>query len=299
MKKQRINTLGLFFSLLIFSSCEKVIQLDLNKENPQLVIEAIINIDSLEQSIFLTRTVNFDNEGKGEPVFDANVELFDGQLMVAKFKHVANGEFKTKLEKNRLTEGKEYTLKVVDNEKEVTHVATSICPKRVVLDSIGFYKQKTFGRYRYSVVPLRSDPIGKNWYQYRLKKGWYQYSLKKGGEKVAKILVDDDLNLDGVKTTRKPIFNINEFSPDTVVNDVPKWIIKNGTEITLVDSINVELTLVNIEYKVFRYLYNLALNQGGRQSATPTNPDPLFTNGALGYFSIQSSNTKERSLNNK
>ncbi len=290
MKKQLIKAIGILFSLLIFSSCEKVIQLDLNKENPQLVIEAIINIDALEQSIFLTRTVNFDNEGKGEPVFDANVELFDGQLMVAKFKHVGDGKFITKLEKNLLSEGKEYTLKVVDNEKEVTHVATSICPKRVVLDSIGFYKQKTFGRYRYSVVPLRSDPIGKNWYQYR---------LKKEGEKVAKILVDDDLNLDGVKITRKPIFNINEFSPDTVVNDVPKWIIKNGTEITLVDSINVELTLVNIEYKVFRYLYNLALNQGGRQSATPTNPDPLFTNGALGYFSIQSTDTKERWLNNK
>ncbi len=48
-----------------------------------------------------------------------------------------------------------------------------------------------------------------------------------------------------------------------------------------------------------RYLYNLALNQGGRQSATPTNPDPIFTNGALGYFSIQSSDTKERWLNNK
>jgi hypothetical protein len=41
------------------------------------------------------------------------------------------------------------------------------------------------------------------------------------------------------------------------------------------------------------------LNQGGRQSATPTNPDPIFTNGALGYFSIQSTDTKKIWVNNK
>lgn len=289
MKKQLINTIGLVISLIVFSSCEKVIQLDLNKENPQLVIEAVINIDSLDQYVYLNRTVNFDNEGKGVPFSNASVQLMDGESLVSKFEHVGNGKFKSTL-KDRLTVGKQYTLQVIDNEKKVTHVATSSCPTKALLDSIGFYKQKSFGGYRYSVVPLRNDPIGKNWYQYR---------LKKDGEKVTKILVDDDLNLDGVKITRKPIFNVNEFSPDTVVNDVPKWIIKKGTEIKLVDSIKVELTLVNIEYKVFRYLYNLALNQGGRQSATPTNPDPIFTNGALGYFSIQSTDTKERWLNNK
>lgn len=291
MKKQLIKAIGILFSLLIFSSCEKVIQLDLNKENPQLVIEAIINIDSINQYVYLNRTVNFDNEGKGVPFSNASVQLLDGESIVTKFESLGNGTFKATLEKGLLKVGKQYTLQVVDNEKNVTHVATSSCPKKVVLDSIGFYKQKSFGGYRYSVVPLKYDSIGKNWYQYR---------LKKGGKKIAKILVDDDSNLDGVEVTRKPILNVNEFSPDTVVNDVPKWIIKEGSNVRLEDSIKVELTLVNIEYKVFRYLYNLTLNQGGRQqSATPTNPDPIFTNGALGYFSIQSTYTKERWLNNK
>jgi hypothetical protein len=105
--------------------------------------------------------------------------------------------------------------------------------------------------------------------------------------------------LDGVPRTSKPIFNVREFSPDTTVNSVPKWIIKKAGATELVDSVEAELTLVNIEYKVFRYLYNLALNQGGRQSATPTNPDPIFTNGALGYFSIQSTDTKKIWVNNK
>ena len=290
MKKQRINTLGLLFSILIFSSCEKVIQLDLNKENPQLVIEAIINIDSINQYVYLNRTVNFDNEGKGVPFSNASVQLMDGESLVAKFDHVENGKFKSTL-KERLTVGKQYTLQVVDNEKKITHVATSICPLKVKLDTIEVYKNPpVFGRYNYAIVPVRNEPIGKNWYQFR---------LKKNDEKIHKILVDDDSNLDGVPRTLKPIFNVREFSPDTTVNSVPKWIIKKAGATELVDSVEAELTLVNIEYKVFRYLYNLALNQGGRQSATPTNPDPIFTNGALGYFSIQSTDTKKIWVNNK
>ncbi len=292
MKKQLIKAIGILFSLLIFSSCEKVIQLDLNKENPQLVIEAIINIDSTNQYVYLNRTVNFDNEGKGVPFSNASVQLLDGESIVTKFESLGNGTFKATLEKGLLKVGKQYTLQVVDNEKKVTHVATSSCPVNVKLDAIEVFKNPpVFGRYNYAIVPVRNEPIGKNWYQFR---------LKKNNEKIHKILVDDDSNLDGVPRTSKPIFNVREFSPDTTVNSVPKWIIKKAGATELVDSVEAELTLVNIEYKVFRYLYNLALNQGGgNQSATPTNPDPIFTNGALGYFSIQSTDTKKIWVNNK
>ncbi|NDF59827.1 MAG: DUF4249 domain-containing protein [Crocinitomicaceae bacterium] len=291
MKKRLINIISILISLIVFSSCEKVIQLDLNKENPQLVIEAILNVDSTEQFVYLTKTVNFDNEGAGVPFVNASVQLMEGESTIATFNHIGNGVFKTKLS-SLLTVGKQYTLQVEDNEKKVTHVATSICPAKVKLDTIEVYKNPpVFGRYNYAIVPVRNEPIGKNWYQFR---------LKKNDEKIHKILVDDDSNLDGVPRTLKPIFNVREFSPDTTVNSVPKWIIKKaGAATELVDSVEAELTLVNIEYKVFRYLYNLALNQGGRQSATPTNPDPIFTNGALGYFSIQSTDTKKIWVNNK
>jgi len=290
MKKRLFNIISILISLIVFSSCEKVIQLDLNKENPQLVIEAILNVDSTEQFVYLTKTVNFDNEGAGVPFVNASVQLMEGESTIATFNHIGNGVFKTKLS-SLLTVGKQYTLQVEDNEKKVTHVATSICPAKVKLDTIEVYKNPpVFGRYNYAIVPVRNEPIGKNWYQFR---------LKKNDEKIHKILVDDDSNLDGVPRTLKPIFNVREFSPDTTVNSVPKWIIKKVGANELVDSVEAELTLVNIEYKVFRYLYNLALNQGGRQSATPTNPDPIFTNGALGYFSIQSTDTKKIWVNNK
>ena len=42
------------------------------------------------------------------------------------------------------------------------------------------------------------------------------------------MVVDDDQNLDGVESTLKPIFELNEFSPDTVVNNIPKFKIEKN-----------------------------------------------------------------------
>ena len=181
----------------------------------------------------------------------------------------------------------------VDNK---VYTASSACPVHVVpLDSIGVFKQKSFGRYNYSIAPIRNEtPAG--------IPNWYQFIAKKNGVKINKILVDDDQNLDGIKFTRKPIFELNEFSPDTIVKndtDQPKFKIKKNGVVTLEDSVEIELTLANIDYKVYRYLFNLVLNQGGRQSATPSNPDPIFSNGALGYFSVQKSYTRKKWINNK
>ena len=276
--------------LLINSSCEKVIKLDLNSENPKIIIEAPIDIDSSTHRIIIKQTVNFDSEIGGVPITTADVSLSNGTNSI-KFNHASNGEYIANTPLDFFSSNKSYELNVNVNGK--TYSASSNCPTTLIpLDSIGVYKQKTFGRYNYSVVALRNEtPKG--------VPNWYQYKAKKNGVKINKILFDDDQNLDGVTVTRKPIFDLPEFSPDTILNDLPKFIVKENGGITLKDSVELELTLVNIEYKVYRYFFNLVLNQGGRQSATPSNPDPLFTNGALGYFSVQKSYTKKKWINTK
>ena len=292
--KSKINSISSFFGFVIFlltiSSCEKVIKLDLNSENPKLIIEAPIDVDSSTHRITIKQTVNFDNEIGGVPVTSADVMLSNGTISV-KFNHSSNGEYIANTPKDFFSSSKSYELKVIEAGK--TYTSNSSCPTVTIpLDSIGLYKQKTFGRYNYSVVALRNEtPKG--------VPNWYQYKAKKNGVKINKILIDDDQNLDGVTVTRKPIFDLPEFSPDTVVNDLPKFKIENNGIVSITDSVELELTLVNIEYKVFRYFFNLVLNQGGRQSATPSNPDPLFTNGALGYFSVQKTYTKKKWINTK
>ena len=292
--KSKINSISSFFGFVIFlltiSSCEKVIKLDLNSENPKLIIEAPIDVDSSTHRITIKQTVNFDVENSGVPVTSADVMLSNGTISV-KFNHSSNGEYIATTPKDFFSSSKSYELKVIEAGK--TYTSNSSCPTVTIpLDSIGIYKQKTFGRYNYSVVALRNEtPKG--------VPNWYQYKAKKNGVKINKILIDDDQNLDGVTVTRKPIFDLPEFSPDTVVNDLPKFKIENNGSVSITDSVELELTLVNIEYKVYRYFFNLILNQGGRQSATPSNPDPLFTNGALGYFSVQKTYTKKKWINTK
>ena len=304
--KSNINSVHYFIGFLCLAitlfSCEKVIKLDLNKDDPKIIIEAAFEVDSLNQVdsstqyVYIRRTVNFDTEINGLAVDNASITLTDG---VDTIKSTANsykgdGKYELKIRKGFVTESKTFSLFVkVDNK---VYSAISKCPANAVpLDSIGVFKQKSFGRYNYSIAPIRNEtPAG--------IPNWYQFKAKKNGVKINKILVDDDQNLDGVMYTRKPIFELNEFSPDTIVKNVtdqPKFIAKKDGVVTLEDSVEIELTLVNIEYKVYRYLFNLVLNQGGRQSATPSNPDPIFSNGALGYFSVQKSYTRKKWINNK
>ena len=294
--------IGLFGILITLFSCTKVIKLDLNTDGPKIIIEAAIEVDSLNQIdsstqyVYIRRTVNFDTEISGLAVYNATITLTDGKdtIKSGPNNHKGDGKYELKIRPGFLTQNKSYALLVsVGNN---VYSATSTCPSNPVpLDSIGVFKQKSFGRYNYSIAPIRNEtPAG--------IPNWYQFIAKKNGVKINKILVDDDQNLDGIKFTRKPIFELNEFSPDTIVKndtDQPKFKIKKNGVVTLEDSVEIELTLVNIEYKVYRYLFNLVLNQGGRQSATPSNPDPIFSNGALGYFSVQKSYTRKKWINNK
>ena len=299
--KSKINSthyfIGLLSLIVTLFSCEKVITLDLNKEDPKIVIEAAFEIDSLMpndiQYITIRRTVNFDTEINGGGVDNATITLTDGTdtIKSTPSNYQGDGKYALKINPGFLTKNKVYKIDVeVDNK---VYSASSACPNSPVpLDSIGVFKQKSFGRYNYSIAPIRNEtPAG--------IPNWYQFKAKKNGVKINKILVDDDQNLDGVESTLKPIFELNEFSPDTVVNNIPKFKIEKNGVTTLEDSVQIELTLVNIEYKVYRYLFNLVLNQGGRQSATPSNPDPIFTNGALGYFAVQKSYTRKKWINNK
>ena len=55
MKKLILFFLPIFI-LISISSCQKVIELDLNDENEKIVIEGIVNKDSTEHYVFVRKT---------------------------------------------------------------------------------------------------------------------------------------------------------------------------------------------------------------------------------------------------
>lgn len=279
-----------FIALFIFSSCEKVIKVDLNTEDPKLVVEAIVNADSTTHYVTLTRTINFDEDKAAPIVTDALITVTDvNDNKSANYTYDAtHGKYKVT---NFLAkEGHTYKMVITSNGK--THTATSTIPSRVVLDSLKIAKYP-FGPENeiFSVVPLRMDPAG--------IANYYQFRLKKNGEPIKGIYVEDDQGMDGI-LTKKPLFtNRNEYTPDTLIGDTKKWKNEVNGKIEILDSITADIELSCIENKVFRYFFTLSLNGGGQQSATPANPDPLFDNGALGYFSAQTVQSKKIVISNK
>lgn len=276
-------------NILVFTSCTKVIDINLNENDPKLVIEATINADSSTHYVSLTNSINFDEDVAPPVVTGATItikEVNGGALGTYSYdankgKYVVNNFL--------VKEGETYELTVVANGK--SHVATSTVPSRVKLDSIKVVKYPFGPNLTYTIVPMRKDPAGIT--------NYYQFKLSRDEKPLLGIYVEDDQGMDG-QLTLKPIFPYrNELSPDTLVGSINKWKKKVGNTIEAKDSIFVDLQMSCLENKVYRYFLTLSLNQGNQQSATPSNPDPLFTNGALGYFSAQTVQRRSIWITNK
>ena len=276
-------------SFFVLNSCTKVIDINLNKNDPKLVIEAVVNADSTTHYVTLTNSINFDEDIASPIVTGATITIKETNSNT-----VGNYTFDSQLGKYVVTnflvkEGNTYELTVISNGK--TYFSSSTVPTRVKLDSIKVVKYPFGPNLSYTIVPMRHDPAG--------IANYYQFKLKRDGKDLSGVYVEDDLGMDG-QLTLKPIFPYkNEFSPDTLIGDVKKWKKKIGDKIEIEDSILVDLEMQCIENKVYRYFFTLSLNQGNQQSATPSNPDALFTNGALGYFSAQSSQKRSLYITNK
>jgi hypothetical protein len=121
-----------------------------------IIIEAALEVDTLLpndiQYISIRRTVNFDSEINGTAVDNATISLTDGKntILTSPSSYLGNGKYELKIKPGSLTKNKVYQLDVkVDNK---IYSATSACPSNPVpLDSIGVFKQKTFGWKNISV----------------------------------------------------------------------------------------------------------------------------------------------------
>lgn len=276
-------------SLLLLNSCTKVININLNKTDPKLVIEGVVNADSTTHYVMLTNSINFDQDIAPPIVTGATITLKEVNTNTIG-NYVYNDQLGKYVLSNFLVkEGNTYELSVISNGK--TYLATSTVPSRVKLDSLKFVTYPFGPTLSYTLVPMLLDPAG--------IANFYKFNITRDGKLISGIYVEDDLGLDG-QLTKRPIFpNNNDLAPDTVIGDIKKWKKKVGNTIEIHDSIYVELEMLCIENKVYRYFLTLALNQGNQQSATPSNPDPLFSNGALGYFSAQTSQRKSIYITNK
>ena len=254
---------SLFFSCMlvistVFSSCEKVIDIDLNTASKKYVIEGTIADRPNSCKVILTQTRDFDQDNSFEGVTGAVVTIAavgENPVLLAE---TTPGVY----EATELVgiPGRTYQLKVQVDGSQFS--ATSTMPQIVPFDSLFITERSFFDtKSKYATVSYK-DPAG--------IKNAYRFIQYVNGKKEKTIFVRDDDANDGLIIERTLVY----FSNDD--NDADK--LKSGD--------NLLIEMLGISQPVYKFWYSLAQSSTGEnQSATPGNPVTNIQGGALGYFS--------------
>lgn len=245
--------------MILFSSCEKVIDLELKKVDPIIVIEGTVSNQSENHLVKISKTIPFDQLTRFKGVKGAKVTLKSSAGLSLSYIEISEGIYGSP--RFRGMPGHTYTLDVLVEGKAYT--AKSTMPFPVVPDSIGFKTLSFFGNSNvYPTVYYKDPPKVQN---------QYRYIVKINGKLQGDIVFEDRFN-DG-----------NEVS-DVIIYDGEDDI-KSG------DIIDIEMQ--SIDRNVFKYFFALSQIDGnGGPPVAPANPVSNFDNGALGIFNACSKSSR-------
>lgn len=246
--------------VIIFASCEKVINIDLNSSDPQIIVEAVMSDTISEKAeVRLSRSVNFSETNTFPAVANAVVTIMDlTDNKIDTLKESVAGLYKSS--KLSGQEGHNYLLTVKTDGKTLTSTAT--IPRKVKFDSIEVRGQAFFGSINYQLIPKFIDPkgIGDN----------YRFVLYINGKLKDDILVFNDELVDGNPNGRPLNRGRNSDSTENI---------------RIGDRIDLEMHC--IDKGVYDYFNTLRARGGGGPGgggATPANAITNIKGGALGYF---------------
>lgn len=253
------------FTISILISCQKVINVDLNEANSNIVIEGIYTAEDSTVRVTISLTSSYFNSNPPPIVDGAIVSITDFSGLSINIPHIGNGIYE--LENYIPNFNSTYTLNVTNNG--ISYSAQCDLTNIVPLDDMtyelfpGFFGED--GGY---VVYLNFiDPINIT--------NHYQIVLSLNGEEFNSIdetFTQDDLFTDGNPVSR-PLF-LNDF-------------------FQINDTIGMELR--SIDKDIYYYLNETIsiVGANGASAAAPANPNSNWNNNALGYFSAYGNSRKE------
>ena len=241
----------IFFASLILTSCEKVIDVDLDDAETLLVIEGTINNHIDTQVVRITSSVKMGASNVFPGIKGAIVTVTDDLGITYNFREREPGLYTNR--RLRGMPGRTYNLKVAYDGKEYTSVSTM--PNVLPIDSIGFSRTTIFNNTRTSVQVVFNDPPQ--------VKNFYRFLLTVNGVKSKSIFVYSD-----------------DFSNG---NYVTRELFDDDIDLKAGDTVFVEMQCIS--QPVYKYWLGLDQNENrGGASITPANPVSNISNGALGYF---------------
>ena len=253
----------LIISLFALQSCEDEIMLDLDNDEPRIVIEANISDQAGPYTVLVSRTADYYTPNAINSETGAKVTITGDNGDSETLTETEVGIYKTADLLGK--QGVQYTIDVT--VQDITYKATVTIPDvKVVIDSIGleFVEESLFrGEGFYPTVYYNDPPDIENYYQFIPLINGQRFDYERNNLDVESSIDDnywisDDQFSDG---------NLSDF-------DFPFDLMSGDT---------ISVSLYHLDRSTFDYLRTLSGVLAG-SSVAPSNPLSNFNNGALGYF---------------
>lgn len=249
----------LAFVSMFTVACTEVIDIDLNKTDPKLVIQAEVSTAPGPYYVKINQTVNFDTTNDFPPISNATVIISDDAGNIETLNNLGNGNYSTNALQGVL--GRTYTLEVIQNGNNYTAVST-IPSNEIMIDTIIPFDSPFGSDTTKFLIPIYKDPSGID--------NYYRFKQTVNGIANKNILLLEDRDNDGNYNTR-PLFGSD---------------VKPGDDVTL--------EIQGIDKGVYTYLSGFLNFSGGfNASASPANPTSnIIGTNVLGFFSAHTSSSK-------
>lgn len=250
------NIHSLIYSVILIlglSSCEKVIDLDINTTTPIIVVDGqVTNSSTVGSLVKLSYTNKVTSDNSSVPLIGATVTIQEDNGTVYSLPEVSNGIYRN-MGLVGIT-GKTYHLKIVTNGMTLT--SSSKMPVMVNFDSLVVEDFPSFGKTIKVVTPFYNDPKGYG--------NNYNLFMFKNGRLIKDAFAYDDSFIDGKKITFPLIYSreSDEFKKGDII----------------------EVVMNCVDYDNYKYWFSFSQSSTGSPQAVPDNPISNIKGNAIGVF---------------
>jgi hypothetical protein len=244
---------------ILATSCEKVIDIQVDDDIGKLVIEGTINNTEAQQEIKLSKNIAFSDHNNYPAVSGAIVIVRDDEKNEYLFSETTAGTYMSKAFTG--IPGKSYSFEVRLDENKYT--AISQMPQVVTLDSIAAEKPKFGEKDTRNIKVFYQDP--------KDQINQYRFVLFVNDKQIKDIYaVNDDFNNGNqVSVTLRPDEDVDIISGDKI-----------------------RVEMIGIDKNIYQYWYSL-MQQSAGAGITPSNPPTNISPSVFGYFSAQTTSSKQ------
>ena len=248
--------------------CQKVITVDLNNANPQMVTEAVVTDRPGPYAVSLSLSGDYFTPSLYfPPVTHAFVGITDDAGESDTLREVSPGLYHTSSLHG--VPGRTYALRVIASGRE--YDATSTMPARVPIDTlVAFHSREADGDQVYNLYVLFRDPPEPG--------NYYRMNLR----------TSVPISPDSIDGRRYHLYNDRLTNGNEAAVRIRLRRFFSPGDTLWVDLLAIDRT----SYDYFSTLDNILTSDRSPTALAPANPTTNLTNGSLGYFAAYAMDSK-------